>query len=53
MTGVDSGQSTTSTPMNLSGIVMTTMLALSLNYQHQVQEYRGAPQYPDLRLPLC
>lgn len=27
------------------------MLALSLNYQHQVRERRGAPQYPDLRPP--
>src|SRR5713101_863374 len=28
-----------------------TMLALSLNYQHRVREWRGAPQYPDLGLP--
>src|SRR6266702_4102954 len=46
MTGIDSGAFISSTPMNRSGIA--TMLTLSRDYQHQVQQSRGAPQYPDL-----
>jgi hypothetical protein len=39
MTGVGGGESTSSTPMDLSGtVVATTMLAPNLNCQHLVQE---------------
>jgi hypothetical protein len=39
MTGAGGGESTSSTPMNLSGIVVpATMLVPSLNFQHPVQE---------------